>query len=258
MRLFKVVLSLLMFAYFAAGTYLYVEQRSFVFFPSPVYEHEFAELELNNDNINVKTLIVNPGKRNALIFFGGNATKPAHQAVHLKEQFSDYTVYLMSYRGYGGSEGTPSEAGIFSDALQLFDHIKTEHDSIDLLGRSLGTGVASYVAANRNIHKLILVTPFDSIEQVAQGRYPMFPMSILLKDKFDSASRAQQITAPVLIFIAETDHVVPHVNTQNLIKAFTSSPLVVTVKNANHRNILTKPDFYKRAELFLSTSEFSE
>ncbi len=111
---------------------------------------------------------------------------------------SGYTVYLIPYRGYGNNAGTPAEQVLYSDAVQIYTTIKDQHDSVSLMGRSLGSGIATYVAANRQVDKLILVTPFDSIENVAKDIYWMFPVSLLIKDKFRSSERVKDITAPNL------------------------------------------------------------
>ena len=92
----------------------------------------------------------------------------------------------MDYRGYGFSTGVSTEATLYRDALKLYDSVKSKHTRISLGGRSLGTAVATYVAAYREVSKLALITPFDSIVNVAQGKYPVYPVHLLLHDTFDS------------------------------------------------------------------------
>jgi pimeloyl-ACP methyl ester carboxylesterase len=106
----------------------------------------------------------------------------------------------MNYRGYGGSDGTPSETALLSDALFVFDYMLAT-EGIDpahvvLMGRSLGSGVAVHVAAKRKVGGVILVTPFDSLVNVARAHYPIFPVGLMLKHRFDSAALAPGITTP--------------------------------------------------------------
>jgi pimeloyl-ACP methyl ester carboxylesterase len=112
------------------------------------------------------------------------------------------------------------------------------------MGRSLGSGVATYVAANRNVDTLILVTPFDSIENVAKNIYWMFPVSLMIKDTFRSADRVKDITAQTYIFIAENDRVIPRARTDQLIAHFGDQLVeVVIVANAGHNTISQFPDY---------------
>jgi pimeloyl-ACP methyl ester carboxylesterase len=114
----------------------------------------------------------------------------------LSVAFPDRAIYLLHYRGYGGSSGTPSEKALFADALTLFDEVRTKHSSVDVVGRSLGSGVAVYVASLRPVARLVLVTPFDSLEGLAALRFPYVPVKWLLRDKFESWRFAPQVTAP--------------------------------------------------------------
>ena len=88
---------------------------------------------------------------NGLLYFGGNAEDVSYNLPSLSTAFSDYAIYLMHYRGYGGSSGKPSEAALVADALALFDKVNTEHQNITVVGRSLGSGVAVHLASLRPV-----------------------------------------------------------------------------------------------------------
>ena len=111
-----------------------------------------------------------------------------------------------------------SEAALFSDALAIFDQLLRNHASITALGRSLGSGIAVYLASQRQLEKLILLTPYDSIAAVAKRHYPIFPISWLIRDRYDSIRWGSEIQLPVLVVSAELDAIVPSSHAENLAK----------------------------------------
>ncbi|WDE12715.1 alpha/beta hydrolase [Thalassomonas haliotis] len=247
----KLLCSLLLI-YFALGTLLFVLQRTFIYFPSNAIAHGYPELEFANQGEVIKAIVVNGGQKKALLYFGGNAETVAFNAVDFKQAFPNYSVYLVNYRGYGGSSGSPSEQGLYSDALAIYDQLSQSHSSISVIGRSLGSGIASYLAAKRDISHLVLVTPFDSIEAVAQAQFPIYPMKYLLKDKYDSAARSKDIKAKVLLVIAEHDRVIRRIRSEQLLRAYTGlKPGVELIKNADHNDIAQYPKYYQVIQAFL-------
>lgn len=167
----------------------------------------------------------------------------------------DHTVYLVNYRDYGGSSGKPSETGLFADALNIFDHIKTKHTAISAMGRSLGSGITIYLASQRKIDQLILVTPYDSIEHVAQNSFPIFPMSFLLKDKYDSVSRTASITSPTLILIAENDRIIPPMHALHLAKSFQSTNVTTKmIRDTGHNTISFSQEYLQHLYNFMTKS----
>ncbi|NIM63525.1 MAG: hypothetical protein GTO30_18345 [Acidobacteria bacterium] len=152
--------------------------------------------------------------------------------------FPDHTVYFVHYRGYGGSTGSPSEEGFFLDAVNTYDRVREEHDGVAVIGRSLGSGVAIHLASRREIEKLVLVTPFDSIERVAREAVPFFPVKLLLKDKYRSIGAAPGIEVPTLVLVAENDEVIPRRSSDRLIAAFDASRVrSLVVPGATHNTI---------------------
>ena len=168
--------------YVVFGAFLYIFQRKLIYFPTKKIPHNFEQLKLENEKENIEVIVLNPKKDEAIIYCGGNAEAVIYNAEDFLTIFPSKTVYLLNYRGYGGSSGSSTEKGIFSDILFLFDKIHKEHKKIHALGRSLGTGVVTYLASNRPIEKMILITPYDSIKNIAQKRFPIYPIFLLLKD----------------------------------------------------------------------------
>lgn len=171
----------------------------------------------------------------ALIYFGGNAEDVAMNYATFAAALPRRALYLVNYRGYGGSTGTPTEAALFADALAVHDYVRTRHANVAVVGRSLGSGVAVHLARERPVSHLVLVTPFDSIENVAGGIYPFLPVRLLLLDKFDSAARAAGVRAPTLVVVAERDEVIPRVRTDALVARFPAAQVrVEVVPGATH------------------------
>lgn len=244
-------------AYLVAGIYLYLNQRNHIYFPTPASAYSVAgEFDLVSDGETLKILALNRDLEKAIIYFGGNAEGVDYLVPLMMEWFPSYAIYLVNYRGYGGSSGSPSEDVLFRDALALFDHIKAGHSSISVIGRSLGSGVAVFLAANRDVAKLALVTPYDSIENIARQTYPVYPISIMLKDKFDSLSRVAAVSAETLIIIAENDRIIPRENSERLAAAFRPGQASVKMlAGADHNALASHPDYSGFLKAFLNAGD---
>ncbi|MEE8059360.1 MAG: alpha/beta hydrolase [Pseudomonadales bacterium] len=231
--------------YIACCLALFVLQRKFLYFPQPSGTVTgVAKIHFDMQGEQLNGWVVNEGRSKALLYYGGNAENVENNVLFFKSVLPDYSVYLIPYRGYGNSTGNPTEENLYSDALTIFERIKIKHELISVMGRSLGSGVATYVAANRHVDKLMLVTPFDSIENVAKDIYWMFPVSLLIKDKFQSINRVKNITAKTTIFIAEYDRVIPRARTEQLIAQFTNQLMgTIVIARADHNDISQYPEY---------------
>ncbi len=249
-----VVIVLLLVAYSGVCTLLYFKQRSLIYYPgfTQVSAHE-TDFSLPRGDVILRGWQINPGRPSAILYFGGNAEGLDSSRDDFRKLFPDSTVYLLAYRGYGASEGKPSEAALFADALVLYDHARAEHPSgsIALIGRSLGSGVASYVAAQRPVHKLVLVTPFDSLADVAQSHYPMFPVRWLMRDRYESTRYLPRYTGPLLILRAGRDEVIPPRNTDRLLSSLARKPRVIEFPQAGHNDISADPEYARALHDFL-------
>jgi len=244
MNRLRQLLFFIFFIYLSLCATLFFFQQDLLYFPTSSYAHSYPTLKIQNKDEFIDVIVLNDGKKEAVIFFGGNGQSVIKSAKHKLQNFPEHTIYLVNYRGYGKSTGKPDEQGIYADALAVYDHVKKIHNNISIMGRSLGTGVATYVAVNKEIDKLILVTPYDSIENIAKSQYPFFPISILLTDKFDSVNRANQITAKTLVLLAENDEIIPLANSINLVKAFAADLVTVKmIKGKNHKTLSHMPEY---------------
>ena len=248
---------LLLLVYLLACAYLYLNQRSMLFFrgnamPTP---EPASVITLQNAGAHLKIWQIHPQQADAIIYFGGNAENVGDSIAAFARHFAQHSVYLANYRGYAGSSGDPTEAALFEDALALFDRVSSGHRKVLVIGRSLGSGVALYLATQRKIDQLVLVTPYDSVEKVASNMFPVFPVRLLLKDKFNSMPRAQQIHIPTLMLLAEQDSVVPHHHSQRLFAALSSASKTSQVfPLTDHNSIIADASYWRRLQQFFAAT----
>lgn len=247
------LLSITAVAYVGLGLLLYTIQRSILFYPTPEIGGYGAEtLRIDSEGESLKVLRVNGGRERAILYFGGNAEQVAGNIPVFERLFDDATLYLVNYRGYGGSSGSPTERALYDDATAVYDYLAAAHERFAVIGRSLGASVATYLASMRGVDKLVLVTPPDSIENVAANHYPFYPVSLLLKDKFRTIDYVDTIAAPTLIIMAENDRIIPRESTEALIAAFGDHELTtVTLPRTDHNTIDWSPTYTKLLEDFL-------
>ena len=252
-KLFGWLLVLACSAYLLATAWLYHSQRSLLYFPRPLLANPQAEsFDIESQGIKRHGWVINPGQPRALLYLGGSGESVEQDAAFFRDNAPGISVYLIPYRGYSSNPGAPTEAALFADALNDYDHIAAKHASVDVMGRSLGTGVAIYVAVHRKVGRLILTTPYDSIVNLAQEEYPYFPVRLLMKDKFESWRRAPSIAVNTLVLIASDDQLVPRANTDNLIAHMKLPPQVVVIDHAAHNTIVAKAGYADAVRMFLA------
>lgn len=240
-------------AYLSLCVLLFLAQRSYIYFPSPGADHPGAGvLWLDSHGQRLRILVVSrPGTR-ALLYFGGNAEDVAGSVRAFSATFPDRSLYLVNYRGYGGSSGRPSQRGLEADALAVFDALRRRHDEVAVMGRSLGSGVAVYLASQRPVERLVLVTAYDSLVNVARAHYRFLPVGLLLRDRYDSAGRASAVTAPVLMVVAEEDEIIPRARSEALAQSFRPGQVrSVVIRHATHNSLDLAPEYLDTVGTFL-------
>lgn len=248
---------------FAAGVYLalclllFAIQRSQIYFPVPEVEQPGVEsLQVGIDGILLKVWVVRRAGRRALLYFGGNAENVAWNLPAFQAAFPDHTLFLVNYRGYGGSGGRPSERALLADATAVYDRIHPDYPEVSVIGRSLGSGVAAHLAGEREVRRLALVSPYDSLVNVAREHYAWLPVGLLMLDRYDSTAAAARIRAPVLIVIAGDDEVIPVRRSRALAAAFPASQVSVSVvRGATHNGLDAFPQYLGALAQFLRDGE---
>lgn len=231
-------------AYLGVCLLLFVVQRSLIYYPPP---RTRASEEIERLTVNGATLAVVvrplPGPR-ALLYFGGNAEDVAWSLPELAAAYPAHALFLPYYRGYGESEGSPTEAGLHADAEALFDRVHATHPEVVVVGRSLGSSIALRLATGRPVSRLVLITPFDSLAGVGQRAFPIFPVRWLLRDRYESWRWAPAVTVPTHLIAAERDEIVPAACTKRLLGAFPPGVATLTVvAGADHNSISESPDY---------------
>ena len=247
------LLGLLLAGYAAVCLLLFLMQRSMIYYPVPSAAAPPAtRATLNVEGAVLQNWVVRREGRRALLYFGGNAEDVGANAAPFAAAIDDRTLVFANYRGYGGSTGTPSEAALVADALALFDSLATDHDDIAVVGSSLGSGVATQLAARRPVSRLVLVTPFDSLVSVGQAAMPWIPVGLLARDRFDSAKVAPQVQAPTLILVATDDTVVRPKHAQALHAAFSRGiARLVEAQGFGHNDLHLWPQYYAQIAQFV-------
>jgi fermentation-respiration switch protein FrsA (DUF1100 family) len=218
---FKWFIIVLLAGYGGLLALMYVAQRALMYFPEAV---RTAPADANFPQAEEITLTAADGTRilawhvapragkPLVLYFHGNGGALQHRVPRFAPLVADGTGLLaLSYRGYGGSEGSPSENGFIADAIALYDFARARYpaDKIVLWGESIGGGVALAVAAQKPVSALILEAPFSSAVDVGAGAYPFVPVRLLMKDQFRSDLRIKQVKAPLLVMHGAADNVVP-------------------------------------------------
>jgi uncharacterized protein len=234
-------------AYAGLCAALFFFQRSLIYFP---------QAGASDDGATTLTLPTAAGRvvvstrptdgLSALIYFGGNAEDVSVNMASFAVGFPDRAIYLLHYRGYGGSSGNPSEQGLFADALTLFDQVHSEHPDVVVVGRSLGSGVAVYVSSLRPVTRLVLITPYDSVQELAAQQFPFIPVRWLLLDKFESWRYAPRVTAPTVIVTAEHDEMIPRASSELLQSRFKSGLATFKVVAGTGHNTISESAEYIR------------
>ncbi len=250
-----VVAVLAMLAYAGACWFLHARQRQMIYYGwTTTADAAGTNFELKRPDAVLRGWVVNSGKPAPILYFGGNAERVEANRDALARMFPDRSVYLVAYRGYGASSGQPGETALVADALAVFDEVQRRHpgEGIGVIGRSLGSGIASQVAGQRPVERLALVTPFDSMVATAQSHYPMFPVSWLLAERYESTTALRAYRTPVLIVHGGRDEIVPEANTLRLIASLPAKPEVVRIAAADHNDISLHPEFDAALSGFMS------
>lgn len=254
--------TLLGFTIFVAVVYvglcaaLFFMQRSMIYFPQPRAPGETsATVPLPVDGAELVISVRPHDGSDAIVYFGGNGEDVTYNLPAFSAAFPEHALYLMNYRGYGGSSGSPSEAALQQDALALFDHVRAQHANVVVMGRSLGSGVAIRLASQRPAVGLVLITPYSSIAGLGARQFPIFPVKWLLQDRYESWRYAPAIEVPTAVIVAEHDEVIPRWSTDDLYARF--APGIASVQiipEAGHNTLSATPLYVQALQTALSKS----
>lgn len=195
------------------------------------------------------------GERYPLVIVFGGAFRETSWMVNWGQKPAEWGWLLVNYRGYGLSQGRPSEQALKDDARSIYDWAAARPDidasNIVALGRSLGSFVAVSLANTRALRGVILATPFDSIAAIGEKRYPFLPLQALVGDRYNSLDVAPAITQPALFLLAENDDVTPVEHGQALARAWGGPKEVHLLRDTGHRMVEWREDYWREIGRFL-------
>jgi pimeloyl-ACP methyl ester carboxylesterase len=178
--------------------------------------------------------------KGTIIVFHGNGGPAIFRIAYIAAlQERGYRVVLAEYPGYGGRVGELSEKSFVADARQTALRAKKDFgDPIFLWGESLGCGVASALAADPEIHAegVVMLTPWDSLLNVARAKFPWLPVRLLLTDVYDNVANLAQYKGPVAVIMSKQDEVIPNRSTEHFYTSLAHSKRLWTFENAGHND----------------------
>ena len=229
---------------------LYIFQRNLLYYPSTknakpadygISEMALVEI-LTSDGLKLNAWFkeAEEGKQ-TILYLHGNAGHLGNRSTKVKKYLdAGFGLLLLSYRGYGGNSGKPSEKNLYIDghaAISFLIKYQVPLSNTVIYGESLGTGVAVEIARNLRINCLILEAPFSSMTEVAAHHYFYLPTRFLLKDHYNSIGKINEITTPILFVHGELDSVVPWKIGKRLYTAAPQPKELLLIKPANHNNL---------------------
>ena len=241
---------------------LYFGQESSIFFPQAndpqLRQRYYAErFEIRSRDATIEGWWIENSQAATsavVLYFGGNAEDVLYTAGEATN-IGARALVVVNYRGYGGNTGEPSQRALYEDGIATYDYavkrgVAPEH--IVVMGRSLGSGVASMLAGARPVRAAILITPFESLAAVAAGHYPYLPVRLMLRHPFPSEDWARRAHAPALIIAAEHDTVVPATHARKLFAAWAGQKQLHILPQTGHNDIEMHPHYYALINEFLA------
>ncbi len=216
------IIGLVVLIYLIITLILYNSQRSLLYHPT---ENNYSgdkltvsidEIKIKNDD-NIELLawyhVKDIEKYKTILFLHGNAGSLENR-IHKINHFNDMEInfLIISWRGFSGNKGQPTEKGLYKDAKSAVEWLNNKgvkKENIIIYGESLGTGIATEISQNNNFAGIILESPFTSMVAAGKSKYPIFPIGLLLKDRYESDKKIKNIKSPILIMHGEADKIVP-------------------------------------------------
>ena len=245
--------------------------RVFVFFPEPEIAETPGDRGLQyedvifstSDGVGLHGWFV-PGKGDLTwVWFHGNAGNISHRLDNLilLHQHLGINIFIFDYRGYGRSEGSPSEKGMYLDAESALDYLRSkkgiDHSRIVLFGRSLGCAIAVEMALRHQTHAVILESPFTSLQDMARRSHPvlasLLPVGVLVRSRFDSLSKIKRIRSPIMIMHGDRDEIIPLDMGRTLFEAAGEPKRFYTIEGAGHNDtyLVSRGTYFEVLRSFL-------
>jgi len=264
-RLLSFILPLL-FGVILLNLFLFFQQASMVFFPLRELQQTPADWKLDYEDVWIKSedgvrlhgwFIPRQGARQTVLFFHGNAGNISHrrESIEIFHRLN-LNVFILSYRGYGASEGKTDEKGLYKDARSAWRYLtvdrKIKQEDIILFGRSLGGAVATALATEVQPAGLILESTFSSAGDMAAVLYPVLHWVIYSRYSFDTASRLRQVHTPVLVIHSVDDEIIPFKIGQKVFEAANEPKQIAEIRGDHNSGfLLSQPQYEQVLSTFI-------
>ena len=251
--------------YCGIGIALYYLQEKLMFHPEPLppdyvfnFNVPFKEVNIAmnaSDNLNLVQFYPESAKPKGVVLYfhgnRGNINRYAKYAANFTK--NDYEVWIPDYPGYGKTTGKLSEENLYKQANEVYKlaHSRYKDDSIIIYGKSLGSGVAAWIASKKKCKRLILETPYYSMPELFSRYAPIYPTTAMAHFKFPTFQYLQEIQEPVTILHGDDYGVVPYSDGKKLTKFFKPGDEFITIKDGSHNNLNDFPLFHQKLDSLL-------
>jgi uncharacterized protein len=234
--------------YFFIGILFYLLQDAILFHPKPLdkehqfsFEQPFEEVNTDRGQRNLNFIKFKTGylRKGIVLYFHGNRRNIERYA-RFSSTFTNqgYEVWMPDYPGFGKSTGKRTEDAMYNDASFLYSLALNDvpAENIIIYGKSIGTGVASFLASNKKSKILFLETPYYSIPELVQYYMPIYPVNFLLNYKFPIHEYLKNVEEPIVIFHGTKDEVIPYKQAEKL-KQENQNAKLVLIEKGKHNNL---------------------
>ncbi len=253
--------------YVAFTALLYILQPKYVYYPERTLSAEPSSIGLQFESVYFTTtdglrlsgwFVPIKSARGTVLFCHGNAGNISHRldSIQIFHQLG-LDVFIFDYRGYGQSEGKPTEQGTYKDAEAAWRYLTEERqvnpNGIIIFGRSLGGAVASWLAQSHSPGALILESTFTSLPDIAANLYPYLPVRLLLRFKYNTAEYLGKVNCPVLIVHSHDDEIMPFSHGQRLFDMASEPKKFLEISGTHNEGFITSgKDYEKGLKAFIS------
>lgn len=233
-------------------------QKAFILHPDRLkgnyeysFDYPFKEINLSNEGQTINGLhffASNNVDKKVIVYYHGNADNLKRWGNYAEDFLKlGYDVIMMDYRGFGKSSGKANEWNMYSDGMLFYNYARTlfAEENIVLYGRSIGSGVATEIATKVKAASLLLETPFYSIEDVIQTRFPFLWIPGELHFKFENGDKFKNISMPIHIFHGTKDRIVPIHSANKLQKYLKVGDSFTTIPKGKHKNLSNFSQFHE-------------
>ncbi len=240
-------------------TVLYVFQSRFVYYPERTLLADPRIIELQFESVHFETadgvelagwFIPCDSARALILFFHGNAGNISHrlESIEIFHRLG-LDIFIFDYRGYGQSEGKPSEHGTYEDAEAAWRYLIEERQvtssQVIVFGRSIGGAIASRLAQSHMPRALILESTFTSLRDVATTLYPYLPVRLFLRLEYDTAEYLSRVDCPVLIVHSRDDEIMPFSHARRLFEVSREPKELLEIAGTHNEGFITSGRHYE-------------